>query len=197
MVLVDSKVTIGAAAKGRSASRLLNRELRRFAATFVARDVYVGLLFVPTRLQPSDGASRLRAEVPRDGRLPRWAVHLMHGNTASFDWLAALPRQTRAASSWATLLCRFAELGMLKLSPKELPFDSTRGYPGEGPAAARRPDVVHRSVDIRSYRHLTPAVASRRELLRYELTAFIGLSFKVPFHVFMLSAPGTVDRTIA
>ena len=197
LLLVDSKVTIGAAAKGRSASRLLNRELRRFAATFVARGVYVGLLFVPTRLQPSDGASRLRAEAPRDGRLPRWAVHLLRGDATKFDWLTSLPRQPREASSWATLVCRFVELGLLRLSPKQRPRDGTLGYPGEGPAPARRPPLEQRQVDIRHYRNLTPVVAARRERLRYEFGAFIGLTFSVPLHVFMLSAPAVIDRALA
>ena len=56
--LLDSRVAIGACAKGRSASKLLNYELPRAVPDFIAFDAYPGFLFVPTLLQPADGPPR-------------------------------------------------------------------------------------------------------------------------------------------
>ena len=60
LYLHDSRVTIGAAAKGRSASRLLNGILSRTAPTLVACNHYPGHDFTPTRLQPADDPTRAR-----------------------------------------------------------------------------------------------------------------------------------------
>ncbi len=57
VVLVDSAVWLGAAAKGRSSFRL-NRMLRRAAALQMADDILLCLIFVPSASNPSDGASR-------------------------------------------------------------------------------------------------------------------------------------------
>ena len=58
MLIVDSMVTRGALAKGRSPSRRLNRLLRRSAASLLATDSYVYPLWTISRWNFSDGASR-------------------------------------------------------------------------------------------------------------------------------------------
>ena len=60
LFLLDSRVTIGASAKGRSASKALNYPLRAGIAEFVGCDFYPGADFVPTRFNPGDKPSRLR-----------------------------------------------------------------------------------------------------------------------------------------
>ena len=57
--IVDSRVSLGALAKGRSSSRCLNRSCRRVAALAVAGDLYPGWLFGPTRLNVADDPTRL------------------------------------------------------------------------------------------------------------------------------------------
>ena len=61
IILVDSRVAIGAGGKGRSCSISLNRVLRKALPELLGYDVYVGFMFVPSRLQPEDAASRLKA----------------------------------------------------------------------------------------------------------------------------------------
>ena len=61
LLLLDSRVAIGAVGKGRSASLILNPVLREMLPEILAKDVYFGFLFGPSRLNPADGPSRLRA----------------------------------------------------------------------------------------------------------------------------------------
>ncbi|CAK0827752.1 unnamed protein product, partial [Prorocentrum cordatum] len=55
---LDSRVSIGAISKGRSASTAINKLLRRRAPLQLATGTYVGCHFSPTRLQPADAPSR-------------------------------------------------------------------------------------------------------------------------------------------
>ena len=196
LVLADSRVAIGAAGKGRSGSSALNKIIRKFLPDFLALDAYVGFLFVPSRLQPADAASRLKARLacpPAD--LPSWARGILVGDYAPFDEIAALPKQQRPHANWATLVAKIAQAGMLTLSPKELPFDGTLGYPGEGPPPARNRPVP--GVDLRVYRHLTAPVAARRARLLNEFAMFVGLSLSAPLNIFLMAAPDVIDRTVA
>ena len=59
---VDSSAAIGAAAKGRSASRRLNHVCRQIAAVVLAAELRVAWFWVPTAQQPADAASRPPAE---------------------------------------------------------------------------------------------------------------------------------------
>ena len=68
VVLIDSKVWIGAAAKGRSSSPSLLRLLRRVAALVLGTGLVVHYLFIPSAHNPADAPSRgLQATKPRDG----------------------------------------------------------------------------------------------------------------------------------
>ena len=154
--MLDAKVAIGALGKGRSASRLLNDELKAALPDIVGKDLYFGYLHGPSRLNPGDPPSRLRRLEVQYADLPAWARNLMNDDFGEFDALAKLPKQSRATAGWATIVVRCAALGVLRLSPKQLPFDATLGYPGEGPSIPR-PDV-----DLRTYTALTPRVAARR-----------------------------------
>ena len=57
MVLIDSAVWLGAAAKGRSSTRL-NKLLRKVAALELAGELQVHLILVPSAENPSDAPSR-------------------------------------------------------------------------------------------------------------------------------------------
>lgn len=56
--LSDSMVSVGALAKGRSSSRVLNRQLRRYAAMFVATFIRSVYAWLPTWINPADEPSR-------------------------------------------------------------------------------------------------------------------------------------------
>ena len=58
VVLIDSRVVIGAVAKGRSSSTPLNALLRRLAALCFAGGLVLHCVFVPTSHNPSDWPSR-------------------------------------------------------------------------------------------------------------------------------------------
>ena len=58
MVLLDSRVVIGAATKGRSSSRGLNRVIRQLAAFCFVGGLALHLIFIPTEHNPGDHPSR-------------------------------------------------------------------------------------------------------------------------------------------
>ena len=60
--IVDSRVTAGVLAKGRSSSKRLNRPCRRLAAYLLAADGYVLPLWTISRWMAADRGSRLYAK---------------------------------------------------------------------------------------------------------------------------------------
>lgn len=66
VVYGDSQVVIGAAAKGRSGSYLLNAVLRRSCAVLLAFDVTTYLRYIPTAQNPADGPSRGHRRAARE-----------------------------------------------------------------------------------------------------------------------------------
>jgi len=61
LVAIDSRVVVGAIAKGRSSSRKLNFRLRKLAALLFLRDIYLEVIWVPTWANPADAPSRFKA----------------------------------------------------------------------------------------------------------------------------------------
>ena len=141
---VDSVVTRGACSKGRSASGGITKLLTRFCSICVASGLYFTTPFCPTRLNPAVDPSRLRdVREPQDGS---WAEEC----TEEDLYLIATHKPLRCwASNWASLI--FKILGPRVLGLKDhslyrgfplralyphqaaLDFDSTLGFPGEGP----------------------------------------------------------------
>jgi hypothetical protein len=148
VALVDSFVVRGATSKGRSSSRALSAILRRVGAASVAFGVYLTLPFVPTRWNPADDPTR-------DVQL-----RCAYGSLGIDEWeedelymLSELPRVKKWASIWMRMVLRLLGPGCLyladrslyrqsKLSNKQctgfrhdvMDFDSSLGFPGEGPA---------------------------------------------------------------
>ena len=114
-LLVDSMVAKGCLAKGRSSSQLLNSEMRRHVGSLLGRDLYMGLAFCPTRLNPADHPSRGGRLPPARRRPPPWLSAAAQGNLAPLDEWAAVPLQRRAAGEWLrfALLLRPALLRVL------------------------------------------------------------------------------------
>ena len=146
--LLDSFVALRASMKGRSSSRALAPLLRKLMALSLAYAVYASGLFCPTRLNPSDDPTR---DVPL--RAPTGtASYLDFLSGTGLYALASLPRLRRWASNWTCLvlglLCQSGSMHRDFLHPSyrrlssKLPvslheilkdFDSSLGFPGEGP----------------------------------------------------------------
>ena len=142
---VDSQVAKSAAAKGRSSSRSLGFALMRSSALQVAFGLFVAYGFAPTRLNIADDPTRfvdLRAPSSR---------RLFESLPAPVWHAVSAVRMRRPVASWARLflLVAFdspsdkAFLESLLAGPfscwlsgdvhSQLDFDSTLGFPGEGP----------------------------------------------------------------
>ena len=193
----DSRVSIGALGKGRSASRILNSEIQVRVPDIVGFDIYPGGLFNPTRLTPADDPSRLRPSPPAGPVVrPSWWNPLLEGRFDEFDYWAALPKQSYRTSEWARIVTKLLWARNLKLSPKDDGWDPTLGYPGEGPARAKPPPEAA-FVDLRTYRNLTPAVALRRARLRLEFALFVRVRLAVPLLGFLQSPAPHVDAVLS
>ena len=136
VVLVDSSVALHACAKGRSPSRGLTPILRKIGALCLAAGLYPVYHYVPTRLNPGDCPTR-------DLPLPR-PLESSFWTSLSLDQLyegLSQPKLKRWASNWARLaclLCRIPpsfspDLGWRSFHRVSRIFDSTLGFPGEGP----------------------------------------------------------------
>ena len=147
--IADSFVVSAAASKGRTSSRGLSPVLRRFNATCVAAGLYINVPFVPTRLNVSDDPSRgvtLRS--------PSGSFCVRDWNDSSLFDLAELPKLRRWSSNWVRLLLSLCGPCVLSWKDRSLyrvcfpwtlsissagvrrhmDFDSTLGFPGEGPS---------------------------------------------------------------
>ena len=136
VVLVDSSVALHACAKGRSPSRGLTPILRKIGALCLAAGLFPVYHYVPTRLNPGDCPTR-------DFPLPR-PLESSFWTSLSLDQLyegLSQPKLKRWASNWARLaclLCRIPpsfspDLGWRSFHRVSRIFDSTLGFPGEGP----------------------------------------------------------------
>ena len=155
VVLLDSNVIKCAASKGRSSLRALAKALARLAVLSVAGGLYLVFGFCPTRHNPADDPTR---DVELRGSIP--GIDLAAWDRLDLYRLASLPKLRRWASNWVRLvLCLLgpAALGLTdrsvhrappfpyglhaaasappgaKAMPSSMEFDSTLGYPGEGP----------------------------------------------------------------
>ena len=155
-VLSDSAVARGAIAKGRSSSRLLRPILMRIASYLLAGGVYVGLMHAPTRLNVADDPSRQKDLRPAHlksivsdlgpSALPS-LLGLCGLSAGSSGWvrLALLLTLRVSRLEGRVLLQSLAEPLRKEISggPRlanrgpQKDFDSTLGYPGEGPVRPR------------------------------------------------------------
>ncbi len=143
--LADSFVVSAAAAKGRTSSVGLAPVLRRFNALCVAGGLFVNVPYIPTRLNCADDPTRCVAV-----RSPSGSFDIRSWGPDSWYKVAALPKLRRWCSNWLRLvlsvvgspaLCwgdrsvfRQSQLPSSSAGYLGLDFDSTLGYPGEGPS---------------------------------------------------------------
>eukprot|EP00438_Fugacium_kawagutii_P011937 Skav228683 [mRNA] locus=scaffold111:87828:94995:- [translate_table: standard] len=145
--LVDSSVTLFCTSKGRSSSRALAPLLRKIMAIAIAFGVYGSNHYTPTRLNVSDDPTR-DEELRSPSRRPVYEGLSTHAVYA----LAELPKLRRWISNWTSLLFglhrrggfefpgfsfdswRLRQTGLpISLHQAIMDFDSTLGFPGEGP----------------------------------------------------------------
>ena len=146
--MVDSNVVRGALNKGRSSSLGLGSLVRKYTALCVSAGLYFSLPYVPTRSNASDDPTRDRQvrEASNSIISDDWSVDNL------FD-LAALPKVRRWAANWMRLVVCYLGPSVLYLHQRSLyrqvsggirlledyqfqhslKFDSTLGFPGEGP----------------------------------------------------------------
>ena len=138
--LCDSHVARASVARGRTSSDALRPLLRRISSLCVGYGLYPAGRFAPTRLNPADCPTR-------DLTLPPPSKSsILSGSDA---WILRLPLCRRWASNWLRLVllvipsahCFSASDSVRKssrlpiaLHEWTLDFDSTLGFPGEGPS---------------------------------------------------------------
>ena len=105
-MLLDSRVTIGSQAKGRSSSRKLRRGLRGDLPYVLGGNLYLGFHFAASRLNPADDPTRdvpLRAPVRP---LPQWLSASAGGELGLAEEVMDTVACNRPLSQWRLLLCR-------------------------------------------------------------------------------------------
>ena len=95
-------VAIGALAKGRSPSRLINDELlSQFLPLVIAQDHHPGFMYGPSRHLPADDPTRGVELRGPSCNIPKWLTDLSLGEFSQVYYITSLPYQTKEASTWA------------------------------------------------------------------------------------------------
>ena len=102
--LLDSRVTMGAAAKGRSSSKALSRVLRSSLGCVLGGGLYPGCLHVRSSWNRADGPSRGRDIDPPSADVAEWIRHLQRGDFALFELMLQTSKWTRPVGRWIRLL---------------------------------------------------------------------------------------------
>eukprot|EP00439_Symbiodinium_sp_Y106_P032283 s4370_g3.t2 len=137
VIFVDSSVAFHACAKGRSPSLGLMPLLRKICAVCLLAGLYPSFHYVPTRLDSADCPTR-------DLNLPPPSEESFWDRLSSDELYEglALAKLRRRASNWACLVCLVfgcppafrPSLGWRSLRTTSRLFDSSLGFPGEGPS---------------------------------------------------------------
>ena len=106
--LLDSRVTMGASAKGRSSSYALSRVLKTSLGYILGGCLYPGTIHCRSEWNRADGPSRDKAAPGPTRPVPRWLEELQKGNTALFDTEVELAKWSRPVGRWIRLLLLLA-----------------------------------------------------------------------------------------
>lgn len=106
--LLDSRVTLGATAKGRSSSRALCRVLQGSLGYIIGGGLYPGGMHVPSSKNKSDAPSRNRPVPAPSKELPEWLLALRRGHYDRFDRVREASRCVRLPGRWLRLLLLMA-----------------------------------------------------------------------------------------
>ena len=133
--ILDSRVTIGAASKGRSSSSSLTRILQGSMAYVLGADLYPGLLHCTSEDNRCDGPSRDRPLPPPSIPIPLWFSELQAGKPRRFDVAVTSSSWSRALGRWVLLLLLMAGDVERNPGPYRGPMDTSVGFV---PATASR-----------------------------------------------------------
>lgn len=137
MALLDSRVTLGAAAKGRSSNFASSRVLQGALGYVLGGGLYPGCLHAPTSKNRSDSPSRNRPVPPPSKAPPQWLQDLRRGDHEAFDAILTASAVAKLPGRWLRLLLLLGgdierNPGPLTgLSPERKPrgtFDVNVGY---------------------------------------------------------------------
>ena len=85
---LDSQVALGCLVKGRSSSRVLNKELLRSLPMMIGSDLYGFYMYFPSKLNRADGPTRGAMPPAADVDPPSWWAEVAVGSYESFDkWM--------------------------------------------------------------------------------------------------------------
>ena len=102
----DSRVTIGATAKGRSSSAALNSIASSQLPYIIGAGLYLGAIHTSTDVHRADDPTRDRPIRPPSRATPPWLEALANGDTQLFDLVDAADAVDWPFSGWARLLRR-------------------------------------------------------------------------------------------
>lgn len=129
VVLLDSRVTIGAAAKGRSSSPGITRILQGSLAYIIGGNLYPGFLHCSSGDNRSDDPSRDREVQGPTKEPPLWLLSLQSGNYVPFDAVVASSRCPKLAARWLRFLLLLAGDIEENPGPKQCgPMDLSVGF---------------------------------------------------------------------
>ena len=102
--MLDSRVTIGCNAKGRSSSKQLNFYLGSAVPYLIGGDIYPFLIHLGTGDNASDDVSRfVRLREPSED-FPQWLIQLLNGDSRQFDAVRRADSLTWPFNGWARLI---------------------------------------------------------------------------------------------
>ena len=103
-VLLDSRVTIGCNAKGRSSSATMNHYMCSCLPYILGGGLYPALFHIGTHDNIADDPSRLKALREHCGVRPLWLERLLRGDYRHFDLVRRADDCLGAPGRWARLL---------------------------------------------------------------------------------------------
>lgn len=126
--LLDSRVTLGASAKGRSSSFAISRVLQGSIAYIIGGNLYPGGLHCYSAFNKADGPSRGRRIEPPTKDKPAWFEQLAAGDTRAFDVVVDSSRVARVPGRWIRFILLILA-GDVELNPGPSCSTSRRDYP--------------------------------------------------------------------
>ena len=102
--LLDSRVTLGAAAKGRSSSYSTSRVLKSALPYTIGSNLYPGGLHVYSAKNRADAPSPDQDVMPPTKEIPIWYTDLLHGDPRRFDLVCQSAQVPKLSARWLRLL---------------------------------------------------------------------------------------------
>ena len=161
--LLDSRVAIGAAAKGRSSSYAISRILKQSIPYLLGSNIYPGTLHIYSELNRADAPSRDAPIQPPSKDLPRWYLDMCIGDFRRFDAVCQSARCPKLAGRWLRFLLLLG--GDIERNP--------------GPERSRRGDL-----DLSTGFH--PATADRMHRCLLAFTRWVQEELELNFSKVML-----------